>query len=120
MDENEIEEIERTERTSLLKVKDLKVYYPIRKGIFKRTIGHVRAVDSVTIDLHAGETVAIVGESGSGKTTMGKGILQLLEVTSGDITYQKTDLNKFWSSGTLKIRFLNIFSFRNRIKSLNI
>ena len=118
-DENEIEEIERTERTSLLKVKDLKVYYPIRKGIFKRTIGHVRAVDSVTIDLHAGETVAIVGESGSGKTTMGKGILQLLEVTSGDITYQKTDLNRLDAPSLRKLRSDIQIVFQDPYSSMN-
>ena len=118
-DKNEIEEIERTERTSLLKVKDLKVYYPIRKGIFKRTIGHVRAVDSVTIDLHAGETVAIVGESGSGKTTMGKGILQLLEVTSGDITYQKTDLNKLDAPSLRKLRSDIQIVFQDPYSSMN-
>ena len=118
-DKNEIEEIERTERTSLLKVKDLKVYYPIRKGIFKRTIGHVRAVDSVTIDLHAGETVAIVGESGSGKTTMGKAILQLLEVTSGDITYQKTDLNKLDAPSLRKLRSDIQIVFQDPYSSMN-
>ena len=118
-DENEIEEIERTERTSLLKVKDLKVYYPIRKGIFKRTIGHVRAVDSVTIDLHAGETVAIVGESGSGKTTMGKGILQLLEVTSGDITYQKIDLNRLDAPSLRKLRSDIQIVFQDPYSSMN-
>ena len=118
-EENEIEEIERTERTSLLKVKDLKVYYPIRKGIFKRTIGHVRAVDSVTIDLHAGETVAIVGESGSGKTTMGKGILQLLEVTSGDITYQKTDLNRLDEPSLRKLRSDIQIVFQDPYSSMN-
>ena len=118
-EENEIEEIERTERTSLLKVKDLKVYYPIRKGIFKRTIGHVRAVDSVTIDLHAGETVAIVGESGSGKTTMGKGILQLLEVTSGDITYQKTDLNRLDAPSLRKLRSDIQIVFQDPYSSMN-
>ena len=118
-EENEIEEIERSEHTSLLKVKDLKVYYPIRKGIFKRTIGHVRAVDSVTIDLHAGETVAIVGESGSGKTTMGKGILQLLEVTSGDITYQKTDLNKLDAPSLRKLRSDIQIVFQDPYSSMN-
>ena len=119
VEENGIEEIERKERTSLLKVKDLKVYYPIRKGIFKRTIGHVRAVDSVTIDLHAGETVAIVGESGSGKTTMGKGILQLLEVTSGDITYQKTDLNKLDAPSLRKLRSDIQIVFQDPYSSMN-
>lgn len=80
-------------QTCLLEVNDLKVHYPIRKGIFKRVVGHVRAVDGVTLKLHAGETLAVVGESGSGKTTMGKGILQLLQTTAGEVFYQDTDLN---------------------------
>ncbi len=71
----------------LLDVRDLKVHFPIRKGIFKRVVGHVRAVDGVSIRIHAGETVAMVGESGSGKTTLGKGILQLLQPTAGEVLF---------------------------------
>jgi peptide/nickel transport system ATP-binding protein len=74
-------------------VRDLKVHYPIKKGVFKRVIGHVKAVDGVTIDVHAGETVALVGESGSGKTTMGKGILRLLQTTDGEVLYEGEDLS---------------------------
>ena len=118
-EENEIETIVRTDHTSLLKVKDLKVYYPIRKGIFKRTIGHVRAVDDVTISLHAGETVAIVGESGSGKTTMGKGILQLLDITSGDITYKKTDLKRLDAHSLRKLRSDIQIVFQDPYSSMN-
>jgi ABC-type microcin C transport system duplicated ATPase subunit YejF len=72
---------------SLLKVHDLKVYYPIRKGLFQRVVGHVQAVDDVSIDVHHGETVAIVGESGSGKTTLGKGILQLVRPHAGSVSF---------------------------------
>ncbi len=77
----------------LLDVRQMKVHYPIRKGLFKRVVGHVKAVDGVSIQLHAGETLAIVGESGSGKTTMGKGILQLLQVTEGEVRFNGEDLN---------------------------
>jgi ABC-type microcin C transport system duplicated ATPase subunit YejF len=76
----------------VLKVSGLKVYYPIRKGIFKRVVGNVRAVDGVDLTVHRGSTVAIVGESGSGKTTMGKGILRLLPVSGGHVTYKGQDL----------------------------
>lgn len=76
----------------LLTVSDLKVYYPIRKGLFKRTVGFVEAVDGVTMDIYRGQTIAVVGESGSGKTTMGKGILQLTPVTNGKIVFNGREL----------------------------
>jgi peptide/nickel transport system ATP-binding protein len=71
----------------ILEAKDLKVHFPIRKGIFKRTVGHVRAVDGVSLELHEGRTLALVGESGSGKTTAGKAILQLIPPTGGSVHY---------------------------------
>ncbi len=77
----------------LLKVTDLKVYFPIRKGLFKRKVGDVRAVDGVSLALRAGQTLALVGESGSGKTTVGKSILRLLPITSGAVHYGEIDLD---------------------------
>jgi peptide/nickel transport system ATP-binding protein len=71
----------------ILEAKDLKVHFPIRKGIFRRTVGHVRAVDGVSLELHEGRTLALVGESGSGKTTAGKAILQLIPPTGGSVHY---------------------------------
>jgi len=62
----------------VLAVKDYKVWFPIRKGLFQRTVGHVKAVDGVSFSIAAGRTLALVGESGSGKTTVGKALLQLL------------------------------------------
>ena len=117
--EGGIEKIDHISDKCLLKVKNLKVHYPIRKGIFKRTVGYVRAVDDVTVDLYAGETVAVVGESGSGKTTMGKGILQLLEVTSGDVSYQKTNLNTLDASSLRKIRADIQIVFQDPYSSMN-
>ena len=63
---------------TVLEVSDYRVWFPIRKGLFKRTVGHVKAVDGVSFKLAAGRTLALVGESGSGKTTVGKAVLQLL------------------------------------------
>jgi peptide/nickel transport system ATP-binding protein len=63
---------------TLLEVRDYRVWFPIRKGLFKRTVGYVKAVDGVSFSIAAGRTLALVGESGSGKTTVGKGVLQLL------------------------------------------
>jgi peptide/nickel transport system ATP-binding protein len=63
---------------TVLEVRDYKVWFPIRKGLFQRTVGHVKAVDGVSFSIAAGRTLALVGESGSGKTTVGKALLQLL------------------------------------------
>jgi peptide/nickel transport system ATP-binding protein len=68
----------RGERRPLLEVRDYKVYFPIRRGLLKRTVGYVRAVDGISFSLAAGRTLALVGESGCGKTTTGKALLQLL------------------------------------------
>ena len=76
----------------VLEVRDLKVHYPIRAGIFKRVVGHVKAVDGVSLTVPRGATVAVVGESGSGKTTMGKGILRLLPITAGAVKFNGRDL----------------------------
>jgi peptide/nickel transport system ATP-binding protein len=62
----------------VLEVRDYRVWFPIRKGLLKRTVGHVKAVDDVSFSIRAGRTLALVGESGSGKTTVGKAVLQLL------------------------------------------
>lgn len=77
---------------NLLKVEDLKVHFPIKRGVFKHTVGHVRAVDGVSLEIREGQTVAVVGESGSGKTTLGKGILQLLRPTDGNVIFNGHDL----------------------------
>lgn len=71
----------------LLEVRDLKKYFPIRGGVFSRTVGHLKAVDGVDLKIRRGETFGIVGESGCGKTTMGKVLLRLLEPTSGEICF---------------------------------
>jgi len=67
----------------VLDVRDLAVHFPIRKGLLKRTVGHVKAVDGVSLQVAAGETLALVGESGCGKTTLARAILRLIEPTAG-------------------------------------
>ncbi len=76
----------------LLEVAGLKVHFPIRKGLFQRVAGHVRAVDGVDLAISAGRTLALVGESGCGKTTVGKGILQLSPGIAGSVRYAGTEL----------------------------
>jgi len=70
---------------ALLQVDGLKVHFPIRRGFIQRTVGHVRAVDDVTLSIQPGRTLALVGESGCGKTTVGKALLRLIEPTAGRV-----------------------------------
>ena len=76
----------------LLQVEDLKVYYPVRRGVLRRTVGHVKAVDGVSFELRAGRTLALVGESGCGKTTTGKALLQLITPTGGTVRFANEEL----------------------------
>lgn len=75
------------ETAPLLKVNDLKVHFPIKKGIFQRTVGYVKAVDGVTLEIPKGQTLALVGESGSGKSTIGQAILKLVNTTDGTVAF---------------------------------
>lgn len=100
----------------LLDVKNLKVYFPIRRGFFKHIVGYVKAVNDVSFALYSGRTLALVGESGSGKTTIGKSILQLVPVTAGKIHFQSIDLTKLSTAqwyplrGELQIVFQDPYS----------
>jgi peptide/nickel transport system ATP-binding protein len=82
------------EARPLLAVEDLAVHFPIRRGLFRRTVGHVRAVDGVSLKVSHGRTLAIVGESGCGKTTAGKAILQLIQPTAGRVSLDGRDLTE--------------------------
>ncbi len=74
-------------QSPLLSVRDLNTHFPVKRGIFQRTVDHVRAVDGVSLDLAPGETLGLVGESGCGKTTVGRTILRLIPATSGEVIF---------------------------------
>ena len=74
-------------KKEILKLRDIKVYFPVKAGVFNRTVGHVMAVDGVDLDIYRGEVLGLAGESGCGKTTLGKAILRLVEPTNGEVTY---------------------------------
>ncbi|MDP3902995.1 MAG: dipeptide ABC transporter ATP-binding protein, partial [Methylococcaceae bacterium] len=81
-----------TESKPLLQIRDLKVWFPIKKGVFRHTVDYVKAVDEVSLDIPQGQIVALVGESGCGKTTLGRAVLQLEPPTSGSIQIDGQEL----------------------------
>ncbi|HEV8290784.1 MAG TPA: ABC transporter ATP-binding protein [Tepidisphaeraceae bacterium] len=103
----------------LLEVKNLRTWFPIRRGVFGRTVGHVKAVDDVSFEVREGKTLGLVGESGCGKTTVGRTILRLIPATSGNVTYRGHDLFSI-PSGELRTmrRHLQII-FQDPVSSLN-
>ncbi len=80
--------------TTLLEVKDLKVHFPVRGGLFGRTNAHVKAVDGVNMTIKQGETLGLVGESGCGKSTTGRAILQLIKPTGGTVRFKEKELTR--------------------------
>ncbi len=79
---------------TLLEVRNLKKYFPIKGGLFRRTVGHLKAVDDVSFSIPEGHTFGLVGESGCGKSTLGRAILRLHEPTSGEIRLAGTDISR--------------------------
>ena len=107
------------EAVPLLDVRDLKVYFPVRRGLLQRVVGTIKAVDGISFTVYQGQTLGLVGESGCGKTTTGRALLRLIEPTSGKVHYQGTDLARL-SSRALRImrRRLQII-FQDPYGSLN-
>ena len=110
---------ERAARPVLLEVSDLKVHFPIRKGVFRRTVGHVKAVDGVSLAIQEGRTLALVGESGCGKTTVGKAILQLVRPSDGRVSFRGTMLNSLSRSELHPLRRSMQIIFQDPYASLN-
>jgi peptide/nickel transport system ATP-binding protein len=103
----------------LLDVRDLKVHFPIRKGIFLRTVGHVKAVDGVSFRVYRGQTLGLVGESGCGKTTTGRAILRLIEPDAGAVTYDGVNLRELGGSAMRQMRRKMQIIFQDPYGSMN-
>ena len=103
----------------LLKVDNLKKYFPIRHGMFARHVGDVKAVDDVSFELYEGETLGIVGESGCGKSTTGRAIMRLHEPTEGQVTFDGVELTKLNNEQMRKVRREIQMVFQDPYASLN-
>ncbi len=106
-------------RASLLEVENIKVHFPIRKGLLKRTVGHVYAVDGVNLSIARGRTVALVGESGCGKTTIGKAILQLIRPTAGSVRFEGDELTRLRGEALRRRRSDFQIIFQDPFSSMN-
>lgn len=103
----------------LLKVQDLKIHFPIRKGILQRVKSHTRAVDGISLSIAAGETLALVGESGSGKSTCGRAILNLEQLTDGQIYFDGQRIDQLSRKDMLEFRKKIQVIFQNPYSSMN-
>jgi peptide/nickel transport system ATP-binding protein len=103
----------------LLAVKDLKVHFPVRRGVFARVHDYVKAVDGISFNVYRGQTLGLVGESGCGKTTAGRAILRLIEPTAGQVIYNNVDLAKLGDHDLRKMRRHLQIIFQDPYGSLN-
>jgi len=103
----------------LVSVRNLKKYFPVRRGVLRRQVGAVQAVDGISFDVYQGETLGLVGESGCGKSTAGRTILQLLEPTDGSVFYGDKDLTKLGKNDLRRARRHMQMIFQDPYASLN-
>lgn len=111
------------EKELLFSVRNLQTYFPVKEGFFKKTVGHVKAVDGVSFDVYRGETLGIVGESGCGKSTLGKTVMRLLEPTGGEVLYNfdgtMKDVTRFDKEALLHFRKEVQMVFQDPYSALN-
>src|SRR6266487_2475255 len=103
----------------LLEIRNLKKYFPIRKGLLQREVARVHAVDDVTFAVREGETLGLVGESGCGKSTLGRTIVRLLEPTEGNVIFEGRDISKLRTRSLRPLRRDMQMIFQDPYASLN-
>ncbi len=105
--------------TELIRIDHLKVYFPIKKGLFRHTVDHIKAVDDVSMSIKQGKIMALVGESGCGKTTLGRTLLRLEEPTAGNLQYKNQELTGLSQKQLRPFRRELQFIFQDPMSSLN-
>ncbi len=103
----------------LVQVSDLRVHFPIRRGLLRRQVGAVRAVDGVSFDVSQGETLGLVGESGCGKSTTGLAVLKLLQITGGKVSFRGQELTTLGEPAMRPLRRHMMMIFQDPYSSLN-
>jgi oligopeptide transport system ATP-binding protein len=111
--------IENSTNTTLLRVENLMMHFPIRRGVFQRQVGAVRAVDGVSFNITRGETLGLVGESGCGKSTTGRTILQLYKPTAGEVNFEGVNLVTLKGEHLRQMRRKMQMIFQDPYASLN-
>ncbi len=107
------------ENIPMLRVTNLKKYFPIKAGLMQRVVGHVKAVDDVSFTINQGKTMGLVGESGCGKTTVGKTILRLNEKTDGEVLFSGVDIHKLSHKELRLVRPKHQLIFQDPFSSLS-
>lgn len=111
------------DRELIFQIKNLKQWFPIQKGAMKKVVGHVKAVDDISLDVYRGETLGIVGESGCGKSTFGKSIMRLNNPTGGEVLFQHQgefkDITKFTQKELFDFRCQVQMVFQDPYSALN-
>jgi oligopeptide transport system ATP-binding protein len=104
---------------ALVEVENLCTWFPIRRGVFSRTVGYVKAVDGVSFQVHAGKTLGLVGETGCGKTTVGRTLLRLIPATSGSVRFRGRDFFAYRGEELRRLRRHMQIVFQDPVGSLN-
>ena len=105
--------------TPILKVQNLKMYFPIYKGIMRRHVGNVMAVDDISFEINPGETLGLVGESGCGKSSAGRAILRLYDITGGSIQLEGIEISTMKGDALRRLRPEMQMIFQDPQASLN-